>query len=69
MWLVAEPHAEHFSVSDVYFAELAILYSVCENGDELWQVGEGHAFGCVWSKAGYARLIGALLGREANLNV
>jgi hypothetical protein len=59
-WLT--PHTEHFAASDVFFAEVAVLYAICANGDELFTVGRGDMFGCDFDRGNYVALVTTLLG-------
>ena len=60
-----QPHAEHFAASDVYFAQLAIIYQLCTNGAELFAVDSGGTFGCEFDRAGgIDRVKRALLSNE-----
>ena len=57
-----EPHSEHFAVSDVFFAEVAILSAICRNVERLFTVARGEPFECDFSRDGYRELSAALLG-------
>ena len=56
-----EPHSSHYAVSDVYFAEVIILSTICANSWRLFSVSRGEAFECEWSAQGYHTLVAALL--------
>ena len=57
-----EPHATHFSVSDVFFAEVAILQTICTDGPSVLRVRRGERVHCdLGNGAGFFSLKHALL--------
>ena len=60
-----EPHDSHFAVSDVFFAEVAILGWICSNANELFAVGRGEAFECTLDESRFRELQRTLLGEGA----
>ena len=60
-----EPHWENFALSDVFFAEIAILNAVCENSRDLFNVEVGETFECATSSHGFRVLRDTLLGQHA----
>lgn len=56
-----EPHEKHFAVSDVYFAEVAILQQICSNSPQLFTVEQGDVFVCNLDTAAFQALAHALL--------
>ena len=57
-----EPHWNTFAVSDVFFAELAILNIICANSADLFAVGVGESFACEEDAEGFAPLRALLIG-------
>ena len=61
-----DPHDRTFAVSDVYFAEVAILSTVCRNHGssvgELFGVGRGELFLCDLDRQRYRELAELLAG-------
>ena len=45
-WL--DPHDTHYAVSDVFFAEVCMLSSMCSNREELFTIGRGDDFTCAF---------------------
>ena len=60
----ADPHESTFAVSDVYFAEVAILAQICENTDTLFTVARGEPWRCEVSAERYRSLADALTASE-----
>ena len=57
------PHETHFAVSDVYFAELAILSRICANGDAIFAIASSdQIFDCQFDGDQVERLARELLG-------
>ena len=62
--LAESPFGEgSFAVSDVYFAELAILYRICANRRQLLEVAAGELMTCELDEAAYWSLVGDLKAR------
>ena len=60
--LPAEPHWQHYAVSDVFYGEVCVLSSICRNAWQLFSVGRGEPFVCDFDEAGYRELAAALQG-------
>jgi hypothetical protein len=60
-----EPHAVHYAVSDVYFAEVCILSELCRNSEEIFHVGRGERFVCDFQEGRYRALVQALMNGPA----
>ena len=60
-----EPHESHYAVSDVYFAEIIIISTVCANSWRLFSVRRGESFECEWSESGWHELASALTASSA----
>ena len=50
-----------FAVSDVYFAELSIIHSLCANRQQMLGVRAGEVFRCELDRAAYDSLVAALV--------
>lgn len=57
----SEPHASSFAVSDVYYAEVSIIYRLCTNGRRLLTLGKGEIFECDFDAAAYDALAKTLM--------
>ena len=57
-----EPRWQTFAVSDVYYAEVAILNVLCLNSADLFSVGRGDVFMCDEARDGLAQLRSMLVG-------
>jgi hypothetical protein len=57
-----EPHWQTFAVSDVFFAEVAMLNLLCANSQDLFGVGVGDTFTCDVDPEGLPELRRLLVG-------
>ena len=55
-----EPHWQHYAVSDVFFAEVCLLSTICRNAWQLFSVNRGEEFVCDYNEAGYREFVAAL---------
>ena len=58
------PHESHFAVSDVFFAEVAILSRICLNVDALFTVGRADIFRCNLDRTRFFQLTALIANSE-----
>ena len=58
------PHESHFAVSDVFFAEVAILSRICLNMDALFTVGRADIFRCNLDRTRFFQLTALIANSE-----
>ena len=57
------PCSTHYSVADVYFAEVCVISQLCRNRKELFMLEIGELFECDFDKAGLRELRSMLSGQ------
>ena len=62
-WCVGDCET-HYSVTDVYFAEVCVLSFVCRNRDKLFRLGVGELFECDLDRGRWRELRTLLANEE-----
>ena len=57
-----EPHERHYAVTDVFFAEVCVLATLCSNSWQLFTVRRGEDFTCEFEEKNWHVLASVLRG-------